>query len=224
MPDSQFSIEVRDPCTEGDIVTAGWQYVLKARQLETDSADLSVAIPFSGGVWPWYSSTEMDMDKPGICGPINYEITYENGDPQELVRFVDDNTLLFEPQLSDEIVIHKLALTATFKDYPTISRSVYFTAEVLQCVPTIDVSEAQATLDASDFTVMWGFPVRTEDLNFLMSTFKQEPNCEYKLNCTPKLWYMDRYANPTFMALPQYEVQETDMMVFDFQKCDPVLD
>ena len=216
-------IEVKDPCKEGDIVSSSWDYELKARQLETDSADLSVDIPISNGVWPWYSNVEMDMEKPGICGPIEYEITYENGDPQRLVRFVDQNTLLFEPLLDDEIVCHKMALTARFKDYPSITRTEYFTADVLQCVPEIDVSEAQAMLDSRDITVVWGFPAKTEDLKFSMSGLRQIPNCEYRLSSTPRLWYMDRFIDPNFLSLPQYEVRESDM-VFDLQKCDPAID
>lgn len=55
-----------------------------------------------------------------------------------------------------------------------------------------------------------------------MDQLKQEPNCQYELNCTPKLWYTGRSAQPNYLSLPQYEAKETDM-VFDFQKCDPAL-
>jgi len=223
LPDSQFMIEIKDPCTEGNIVSATWDYELKAHQLESDTADLSVDIPFSGGVWPWYSNVEMNMQKPGICGPIEYDITYENGDPQELVRFADKDTLLFEPLLEDEIVCHKMALTARFKDYPKITRTEYFTAEVLPCVPNIVVDEAQSILDSRDVNIVWGFDVRTEDLSFLMGSLKQVPNCQYRLSSTPKLWYTDRFPDPNFLALPQYEVRE-DNMIFDLQKCDSAVD
>ena len=68
---------------------------------------------------------------------------------QDLVRFSSDqNSLVFEPQLYHEIRLHGLRLEASFVDYPSISRTEYFTAEVTQCVPFIDVSDAQAILDS----------------------------------------------------------------------------
>lgn len=138
--DSQFTLEVRDPCEEGTIVTSGFG-ALVARQLEVTVLDLSVAIGNVGGTWPFYSDVEAAFGKPGICGPIDFSITLEAGDVQELVRFSDDgNALVFAPQLSDAVGVHKMALHAKFREYPSITRRVLFDAEVAACVPTIDVS------------------------------------------------------------------------------------
>jgi hypothetical protein len=98
LPDSQFTLTVRDPCEEGTIISSNWEKPLVARQLETDATDLTIAIPAFGGVWPWYSEVAFDLDKPGVCGPIGYSVTYENGDSQDLVRLTEDaTTLVFEP-------------------------------------------------------------------------------------------------------------------------------
>ena len=90
LPDSQFTLTVRDPCIEGTIVSSDWDKLLTARQLTEDRTDLSIAIPAKGGSWPWYSSVAYDINIPGVCGSIKYEISYENGNDQDLVRFSAD--------------------------------------------------------------------------------------------------------------------------------------
>jgi hypothetical protein len=169
LPVSQFTIFVKDPCEEGTIVSSGWSKSLVARQLESDSADLSVIIPEVGGVWPWFSNVEADLGAPRVCGMIIYKITYEDGTFQDFVRFAsDENTLVFEPMLYHEITTKRLRLTAFFIDYPGIEVTEYFTTEVTPCVPTIVVDDAQAILTTTNFEVTWGFPVLSTDLSFLV--------------------------------------------------------
>lgn len=222
LANSQITVQVKDPCTEGSIITAGWSDELKARQLEVDGSDLSVLIPATGGSWPWFIDVESTLGGD-YCGAIAYGVTFLDGTTQDLVALEGDS-LVLRPGLNHVPAIYQLRLNAYMVDYGLITEvSVPFDAEVLACRPNLDGSVADANL--VDFVdIVWGSATQQDiDLSSILSDYTQTPNCQYDLVASPKLWYKNLSSTPNYLSLPQYEVEystATNNLIFDIQKCD----
>lgn len=112
---------------------------------------------------------------------------------------------------------YQFKLTATLVDYG-ISVSEYFTGKVLACLPVINSSAAQAML-SDNVPITWGNDPVVADLAPLLRGFVQEPACGYTLRATPYVWYTNRYANPTWLNINQYEISVVPQLTFGIQKC-----
>ena len=90
-PSNTFTVKIRDSCYNPDrvnIVSTGFQNFLRAAQEYTDSLNLQLEM---GGPssWPWTVSLENDLNMPGLCGTITYELLTDTYLPQTLVQFND---------------------------------------------------------------------------------------------------------------------------------------
>ena len=93
-PDS-FSVTIVDPCLAPTVlIPEGFDRILAAPLLQSDSMLLSEEILRSGGYFPWRDTAAIDLGS-GICGPVVYSIYPQDG----FVAKVAD-TVTWSPDLS----------------------------------------------------------------------------------------------------------------------------
>jgi len=171
-PSSQFTISIEDPCVTGDVMTFGWTEPLQARQLTEDTLNLSTQIPLdtAGGVWPWYSQVNMDVGA-SVCGPIDITVTYQDGNPQDMVTFVDTNTIKFWPTLAHAPGTYNFKMTATLRNYG-LQSSQDFVGIVGECLPVIN-SQAASDALADSVNITWGVTKAAANFGTLLNGYVQ---------------------------------------------------
>jgi len=68
-------VTIVDPCGNNPtlLYPSGFNQILEANQLESDSLNMPNAIASSGGNFPWLDSVSVNVGS-SVCGPVSYRV------------------------------------------------------------------------------------------------------------------------------------------------------